>query len=976
MRDLGAFDNYTLISKEELSDINGFGYVYEHNKTKARIVLLDNEDENKSFVIGFKTPQWDSTGLPHILEHSVLCGSKKYPVKDAMTEVGKGSLNTFMNAFTYPDRTIYPVSSCNEKDLNNLMSVYLDAVFNPMVYEEPKIFMQEGWHYELDNADAELKVNGVVYNEMKGDYSNPDSLFRNEIVKSLFPDTQYYYDAGGNPECIPQLKYDDFVSFHKKLYHPSNSKIILYGNMDFKEKMKFIDEEYLSKYEYLSFENEISMQTPFDKPVFVETQYPISEDEPTEEATYLSYNVVVSDYTDVETCESIDVINYALCSVPGAILKERLINAGIGKDVYAEYSEDMAQKTFSIIADGANSEDKDSFVKIIEETIKEVVANGYDKKAIEAAITNQEFSYREADFGNYPKGIVYSMMIMDQYNYTEDNIFNQMKQADVFNKLRNKAKDGYFEKLTEKLILNNTHKSIVVMQPKVGLQDEIDKALSDRLASYKATLSDGEILKIVEQTKALKEYQSMEDTQEALATIPTLTIDDISKERKHTVYDIHDVNGVKVIKSDINTNGIMYLTLSFNANCIPNRLIPAYSLLKSVISYVDTEKYSYAELNNELNIKAGGIVGNTLIYKDRLNPDKFDLGFEVRTKVFYQNIKEVFDLIYEMLYTSKLDDKKRLKEIVDEVKTRVENSFISSGHSVAYVRALSKVSSSSMINDKLFGIERCRFLEDLSANFDAKSDDIINQLREVVDLVFNKENLEVSYGAQSCIDNEFDNILSDFINKLPSKEFVSRLEMPHKIEDNEAYTSSMQIQYVALGGNFIKAGFDYDSQIMVVRNILSNEYLWNNVRVLGGAYGSWFSAGRNGDSFFVSYRDPNVSKTVDTYKKAVEYLKEFPDDANLVERFVISTIGEFDSPLTPSMESAKAYGLYKSGLTNEMLDEERINLINTKVSDIRKMSAVIEAVCNENAICVVGNEAAINKEKDMFDSIHSLIGTN
>lgn len=972
MNKLGDFKNYTLVSCEELKDINGYGYIYEHNKTKTKVVLLQNDDDNKSFVIGFKTPRWDSTGVPHILEHSVLCGSKKYPVKDAMTEVGKGSLNTFMNAFTYPDRTLYPVASCNEKDLNNLMSVYLDAVFCPQVYDEPRIFMQEGWHYELESPEDELKINGVVYNEMKGDYSNPDSLLHNEIVKSLFPDTQYFYDAGGNPVNIPELSYEEFIGFHKKLYHPSNSKIILYGNMNFEEKLKFIDENYLSKFDFLSFDNEVKIQKAFKEPINVKAQYPVSEDEPTKDATYLSYNVVVADYSENEISESIDVINYALCSVPGAVLKEKLISAGIGKDVYSEYGEDMAQKTFSIIADGANPEDEEKFVKIIEDTLKDVIKNGYDKKAIEAAITNQEFSYREADFGNYPKGIVYSMMIMDEYNYTDKDIFNQMKQSEVFGKLRSKASEGYFEKLTEDVILNNPHKSVVVMAPKVNLQNEIDKELSDKLQAYKATLTQEEVEAIVTNTIDLKNYQSIEDSEEALATIPTLSIQDIEKEKKKTVYDIHEVDGVKVIKGNVNSNGIMYLTLSFNANSIPARLIPAYSLLKSVISYVDTQNYTYSDLNNELNIKAGGVVGNCTVYKDRLDPDKYDLGFEVRTKVFYPNIDEVLELIYEILYRSKLDDKKRLHEIIEEVKSRVQTSFVSSGHSIAYIRALSKVSKSSVIGDMLFGISRLRFLEDLSENFDDKADGLITDLKEVCSLIFNKENLEVSYGAQSTIDESFDKSLSAFVSKLSSREFVEQLQRPETIAENEAYTSSMQIQYVALGGNFIKAGFDYDSRILVVRNMLSNEYLWNNVRVLGGAYGCWFSAGRNGDSFFVSYRDPNVKKTLEAYKNSVDYIRNFPDDEQMLERFVISTIGEVDSPLTPSMESAKIYGLYKSNITNELLEKERNNIIETKVSDIRSFADVIEAIYQENAVCVVGNDSVINKNADLFDTICAL----
>ncbi|MBR4993482.1 MAG: insulinase family protein, partial [Lachnospiraceae bacterium] len=445
MKEFKGCKNYTLVSKEKLEDVSAVAYTLVHDKTGARVACIQNEDDNKCFMIGFKTPQSDSTGVPHILEHSVLCGSQKYPVKDAMTEAGKGSLNTFMNAFTYPDKTVYPIASCNDKDFQNLMGVYLDAVFAPRVLSEPKIFMQEGWHYEMEDIDSPLTYNGVVYNEMKGEYSSPENALNSYTLFSLFPDTQYGVESGGDPDVIPELTYENFCKFYKRLYHPSNARIFLCGDMDFEEKLTFIDREYLSRYEKINPNSEIKMQAPFKERKHVEKEYSISDEADHKNAAYLSYNVVCSDFDDIKTTEAMNAINYALCSVPGAKMKVRLIDAGIGKDIFSEMTNDTCQKVFSIIAKGANPEDEERFVEIVESTIKEIIEEGFDKKTLEAAITRSEFSYREGDYGYYPKSVAYGTMVFERWLYTDNDIFSNLKQSSIFKELREGINNGLFE---------------------------------------------------------------------------------------------------------------------------------------------------------------------------------------------------------------------------------------------------------------------------------------------------------------------------------------------------------------------------------------------------------------------------------------------------------------------------------------------------------------------------------------------------
>jgi len=534
------------VGTEKLTDIDSVAYVLRHDKTGARVCLIANDDENKSFMIGFRTIPTDSTGVPHILEHSVLCGSERYPVKDAMTEVGKGSLNTFMNAFTYPDRTLYPVASCNDKDFSNLVKVYLDAVFKPQVYTKPNTFKQEGWHYELESEDGEVTINGVVYNEMKGVYSNPEDVCQCYTNFSLFPDTQYGVESGGDPKCIPNLTYEEFLEFHKRLYHPSNSRIFIYGDVDFEAKLKYIDEEYLSKYEKIDPDTEITLQKPFEAPVYITKEYSLGEGDDEKDSTFLTYNVVCADYREVETQEAMSVINYALCSVPGAKLKERLIDAGIGKDVYSTINSEIGQPVFSIVAQNANAEDEDKFVNIIEDTMREIIAEGFDRKTLEASITRQEFSYREADYGYYPRGIVYGMFVFDSWNYSDEDLFTSLRQNALFKDLRKHLSDDFYEKTLEERVLNNPHKTILKLVPVKGLGKKQDEELKAKLKAYKDSLSKEEILKLIEETKELKAYQEATDTPEALATIPTLSIDDVDKKiiksfKENKIYEAKEI---------------------------------------------------------------------------------------------------------------------------------------------------------------------------------------------------------------------------------------------------------------------------------------------------------------------------------------------------------------------------------------------------------------------------------------------------
>lgn len=828
--------------------------------------------------------------------------------------------------------------------------------------------MQEGWHYELENEDSELTINGVVYNEMKGVYSSPMSSFGSYILFSLFPDTQYGVESGGDPDHIPELSYEEFVAFHKKLYHPSNSRILLYGDMDFEEKLEFIDREYLSKFERIEPDSEVKLQAPFKAPIRVEKDYPVTEN--SEEAgTYLSYNVVCSDYRDIKTTAVMEAINYALVSVPGAKLKQRLIDAGIGTDVDSELVGDTCQKVFSIIAQNAKKEDEARFIEIIEDTIKEIIEEGFDKKALEASITSQEFSFREGDFGYYPKGIAYGSFIFDEWTYSDEHIFNSLSQLEMFKELRLGVSEGLFEAVLKERVLLNPHKSIVVMNPKSGMAREKEEELKKKLSEYKASLNEEEISEIIKNTAELKAYQEEGDSEEALATIPTLSIADIDKTVKDVYYEVSDIDGVTEVFIEEKTNGIAYFNLNFSLEKLPVKLLPAFSILKILLGLTNTEHYSYGNYINEVNIKTGGINFITAMNKNVKDADEFHPTFNVRCKAFYEYLTDAFSLLGESLFSSDITDKKRIRELLEQSKTRIQSYMISSGHAVAITRAFSYIGDADRYYEVISGLDQYRFIEELCADFDNRIDGLISEMKEVLDIILNRDELEIMIGCESKARANFEKAAAEFIALIPKKGKVESFEKPEREDLSEGLTSSSLVQYVALAGNYKKKGLEYKPTLSVLRNILSNDYLWVAVRLQGGAYGVMCGFGKNGASYFTSYRDPNLKKTLEAYRKAVDYIKEFPDDAGEVERYVISTIGDLADPLTPSTKIARTYAMYKEGTTNEMRQEERKLILATTPEEIRSLSVYLEAILDTAVYCTVGGEDMIKKEGDMFKNI-------
>ena len=964
---------YELVKEEDLKGIQSKGYMLNHKKSGARVLLIENDDENKVFSIGFRTPPSDSTGVPHIMEHSVLCGSKNFPAKDPFVELVKGSLNTFLNAMTYPDKTVYPVASCNDKDFQNLMHVYMDAVLYPNIYEHEETFRQEGWSYKLDSADDKLSYNGVVYNEMKGAFSSPEGVLDRVVLNTLFPDTSYANESGGDPEVIPELTYEQFLDFHKTYYHPSNSYIYLYGDMDMEEKLCWLDREYLCHYEKKAVDSEIHLQEAFSEMKELEMPYSIASDESEDENTYLSYNKVIGTSLDRELYLAFEILDYALLSAPGAPLKTALTDAGIGQDIMGSYDNGIYQPIFSVIAKNADADQKDKFIEVIENVLTDIVKNGMDQKALEAGINYHEFRYREADFGNYPKGLMYGLQIMDSWLYDDDKPFIHIEALDTFAFLKKQVGTRYYEDLIQKYLLDNTHGAIVIVKPEKGRTARMDAELDAKLQEYKASLGDEEIREMVSRTKKLEEYQSEPESEEALERIPVLNREDISREIDPIFNEEMNLAGVPVVFHEIETNGIGYVDVMFDLSGVSAEELPYVGILQSVLGIIDTENYGYGELFNEINMHTGGIGTSLELYNDVTNIREkvFKATFEIKGKALYPKLEKTFEMMGEILTASKLNDTKRIKEILAMTKSRLSMKFQSSGHTTAALRALSYASPSAKFKDMTNGIDFYQKIVDLSEHFEEEKESITATLINLTKKLFRPGNMMISYTASKEGMDGLEKMIANLSERLYKEVPEETPCIIHCEKKNEGFKTASKVQYVARTGNFIDNGAAYTGALQILKVILSYDYLWQNIRVKGGAYGCMSNFNRIGEGYFVSYRDPNLKRTIEVYEGIVDYLKNFTVSDRDMTKYIIGTISNIDQPMTPATKGERSMNLYMNKVSADMIREERSQILDATQDDIRALYRVVEAVLKADQLCVVGSEDKIEENKELFKTVTS-----
>lgn len=958
---------FKLLESRQVREINATAHTFRHQKSGARLLFLECSDDNKVFSVSFRTPPPDNTGVPHILEHSVLCGSRKFPLKEPFVELIKGSLNTYLNAMTFPDKTMYPVASQNDKDFHNLMDVYLDAVFFPNIYKYPEILMQEGWHYELDDPAGELTYKGVVYNEMKGVFSSPEAVLERKAQEILFPDTPYGLESGGDPDHIPALTQEQFEAFHRKYYHPANSYIYLYGDLRIEEHLQFINEEYLSHFDAIPVESSIPEQPPFTAPKAVTVEYPISSTERVEDKTFLSLNYVVGRGTDVETCLAFSILKHMLLGTPAAPLKKALIDAGIGKEVSGSFNDGILQPTFNVVARNANAEQTERFQEVVETTLRQLVEQGIDKRLVEASINSREFQLREANYGTRPKGLGYNIECLGSWLYDAPPTAHLEYDA-ALDSIKSALTQPYFEKLIEKYLLQNNHSALFVVKPARGLAEARAREIRQELAEYKARLTEQEITAIVAQTQKLKEWQATPEEPEKLTLIPLLSLQDIEPKTQRLPLEEKREQDIEVLAHAMFTNHIAYVNCYFDTSGVPQDLLPYIYLLTGILTKIGTEKYDYAELSNQINIHTGGISAGAIAFPEQGNDAVYHPKLVVKSKALVSKLPELMELLGEIIGKSQFDDTKRMQELVYEIKARSESIILELGQSVATSRVLSFCSPVAKYNE--IGILTFyRFLSELADNLTARMEEMIGKLKQTAELIFNKRSLLVSVTVSDEDYPKFRETFPTLVKYLGDKTITPVKYQFELHTQREALMTSSKVQYVVQGFNFKRLGHRYTGSMKVLETILRYDYLWNRVRVQGGAYGGFAQFDRTGNMICGSYRDPNLRETLAVYDETADYLKNFQVNDREMTKYIIGTISQVDAPLTPSLKGERAASLYIQKIKWEDLQREREEILSTRQEDIRALAAPVADVMQQDCICVLGGEEKINACKDCFDTM-------
>ncbi|WP_102398739.1 insulinase family protein [Haloimpatiens massiliensis] len=967
---------FKLLEENKIDEIQSVARVFEHLKSGARLLHLENKDDNKVFCISFRTTPTDSTGVAHILEHSVLCGSRKFKTKDPFGDIAKSSLNTFLNAMTYPDRTSYPVASRNQKDFMNLMDVYLDAVLYPNIYENHQILRQEGWRYETDPKTDKLIYKGVVYSEMQGALSSPQEVLAGEIYKSLFPNTTYAFNSGGAPEEIPQLTQKNFEEFHSKFYHPSNSYIYLYGDQDLDECLKFINENYLINFDRIEIPSHIDDVKPFKEMAETTSEYSISPEENEENKSFFALNFVCGENSNAEEYLAMKILYNMLIESSASPIKLALLKEEVGESIlnFDQMNMDPTkQAIFPIAVKNTDKRKREGFKEVIFETLRSLVKNGIDKKLLKASINSIEFELREADpWRMANKGLHYSGKVMESWLY-DGNPLTHLKYENNLNKIKASMNDKYFENFIEKYMLNNNHCSFVVLNPKKGLEGSKVKSLDEKLQKYKASLSKEDLQKLKDENEKLNKAQIAEDTEEAKDTIPKLSIEEVSPKVEKIPQVVTEDKGVTILSHNMNTNEISYINLLFDASIIEQKYIPYIGLLRDVLGKLHTEKRDYSDLVTEIYSTTGGIDFDTEVYNEKNNIEVYYPKFIIKSKVLSENIPNLFKLINEIITLTTFDDARRIREVIRETKSKLQMRVINAGNQLATIRAYSCFSKADKYIDILKGAAYYEFLCHLEKEFENNCNEIVNNLRKVYKTIFNKNNLIISFVGEKEEENKVNSSMHIVLDELKDNK-IKAAEINFKSSNkNQALVTASNVQYVVKAFDFGKLNYKYSGKMPVLQTILNSEYLYTRVRLQGGAYGCYMDMRRGNNIAFASYRDPNLTRTIDVYDEAYKFLEGINYAQKDMEKFIIGSVGYVYKPLTPDRKGEKATENYICGITYEDLQKEKDELLNTKLQDIKEFTHMVKEGMEQNYCCVAGNEREIKQNKNLFDEISMLL---
>lgn len=962
------YSGFAVRSAEYVEEINADAYLLEHEKSGARLLYLVCDDDNKVFSISFRTPPADDTGVAHILEHSSLCGSRKYHLKEPFVELVKGSMNTFLNAMTYPDKTMYPVASRNDKDFKNLMDVYLDAVFYPLIYENPYTLLQEGWHYEIAAKDAELSYNGVVYNEMKGVYSSADAIAENEVMRALFPDSPYSFESGGYPAAIPGLTQETFENFHRTYYSPENAFIYLYGDMDIEKTLAYLDGEYLSAFTKTGCVNsEIPMQQPFAKTKEVKAFYPAGADEDLTGKTYHELDIVCGDARDAKTSLALRLLETVLLEGNSATLRLALLESGICKDAYGQYTGSLRQPVFAVKVSGSEEDKRDEFISIVYRTLQKLTIEGIDKELLEACLNMLEFKLREADFGAYPKGLIYGIGVMDTWLYDGDPL-DGLRYNKMLAELRDGINTGYFESLIENYLLDNTHKVLLTLMPKKGMEEAEQAELAAKMEQIKAGMTDAELDEKIEQCRTLHERQATPDSPEALASIPLLERSDIRREAEKLEGELTHVGSSEFLYVPAFTNKIAYLNWYFDMSGIDGALLPYCYLLSDMLGKVDAGKYTYQQLSTLGTKYTGGVAFQVRAYSAAESVNDYTVKFTVTAKALLHNLPHLFEILTAIATESRFDSKKRLREVLDEVKSDWDSNFFSRGQTVACARLNSYYSPAARVNEQDY-YSYYEFLKALADDFDARADEVLQKLKALLGVFFANGRYLLAYSCEETDRSEVLQAAKEFAKNLPRAQDLGAVKPLAAPGLNEGIMTPGKVQYVAAGGNFRKFGHSFTGSMKVLETVLRYEYLWTKIRIQGGAYGASAVFDRNGGMYFASYRDPKLAETLEAYRGLPDWLEKLNLPGRELTKYVIGTISAADVPLTNSMRLSQTALAHIKGVTQAMRQQTRDEVLNLTNDDLKQLGKVVRDVLSDNYLCVVGGSGAIEANKAVFTEI-------
>lgn len=954
---MADYRGFELIREQEIPEYNTLARWFRHTKSGAELLSLENDDENKVFGITFRTPANDSTGVGHIMEHAVLCGSRKYPVKEPFVELIKGSIHTFLNAFTYPDRTCYPVASTNLKDFYNLIDVYLDAVFYPNL--TPFTLQQEGWHYELDEPDKPLQYKGVVFNEMKGNYSSPDRILSELSQNYLFPETTYRHESGGHPRDIPRLTWEQFKHFHETYYHPANSRIYFYGDDPLEERLAILD-SYLRDFDRIEVNSEVGLQKPWSKPKTVREKYPASDD-PEQNKTMLTVNWLLAENDTPLRGLALAVTGHILLGTPASPLHKALIDSGYGEDVTGVGIEtELRQIYFSTGLKGVGDENVDKVERLVIDTLSALCSKGIDPHTVEASMNTVEFRLRENNTGSYPRGLALMLRCLAYWLYNRDPI-----DAIGFEKPLSKLKKQlaknprYFEGIIDTYFLRNPHRLTLILEPDADLRQQEEARERSKLERVKQSLTREELLQIIENTRELRARQEKPDDPEALAKIPSLHLQDLEREAKKIPLAEQQVGEAKILYHDLFTNGIVYLALGFDYHCLPEDLLPYLPLYSRCLLEIGTTEESFVQLFQRIGRKTGGI--SPSVYNNaRLHSSQATTLLLLRGKALMSQTGELLAIMNDMLRKIQLDNRERFLQMVLEEKANLEAGLIPGGHGYVNTRLRARFSESGWLSERLGGVSYLFFIRELVEQVKSNWPAVLAKLEEIHKRIFTRHNLicNVTLDAENWA--TFEPELRAFLKALPAQPQSAQTWNREAAFEFEGLTVPTQVNFVAKGANLYELGYTFHGSALVIQKFLRTTWLWERIRVQGGAYGGFCTFDRRTGVFsFVSYRDPNLQQTLESYDKTADFLRQVPLLASEIERSIIGTIGDLDAYQLPDARGYTSMDRYLAGETDETIQQIRDEVLSTTEADFRHFADVLDMVREHGVVEVLGSPEAI-----------------